>query len=240
MYVNRIVLERIADLESGLKASHLSITRKPHAVAGRKGLRNGDGRLPGLDPHPIMGDNVYRHILAAMVDSRLAHATVHTNLRAGLHEECPECRTFIKNLSFSLTIGKPDHWTLSSRLRTPTSGFCWSKAIVTPSRAWLGRLTTSMRTPGPVAKLAVRQDTRSGPPNGPDRFYVGEHAWMVLAEYYAACGRVRSGMGKNSFNLTLTDNFNPSSTPLPIPEILCSTAYLRLLWLLVLIVLSSP
>jgi len=57
----------------------------------------------GWTPHPVMGEMDITY-LDGMGDSGFGAATVHTNVRAGYTEECPNVGRFLKNLKFSLTM----------------------------------------------------------------------------------------------------------------------------------------
>jgi glycine betaine/proline transport system substrate-binding protein len=55
----------------------------------------------GWTPHPVMGAMKITY-LDGMGDSGFGAATVHTNVRKGYLEECPNVGGFIKNLKFNL------------------------------------------------------------------------------------------------------------------------------------------
>ncbi|MBK0398773.1 choline ABC transporter substrate-binding protein [Limibaculum sp. M0105] len=57
----------------------------------------------GWTPHPVMGEMEIAY-LDGMGDSGFGAATVHTNVRAGLVQECPNLGKLLTNLTFSLSM----------------------------------------------------------------------------------------------------------------------------------------
>ncbi len=98
---NRIILDWIKDGSLGnfelVESSEAGMISQ-----AQKTMKNGEWvAFLGWTPHPIMGamDIAY---LDGMGDSGFGAATVHTNVRAGYVEECPNVGKFLTNLKFSL------------------------------------------------------------------------------------------------------------------------------------------
>jgi len=102
---NRIILDMIAKPESNLEGFELvesseagMLTEAENAIKENRWIV-----FLGWTPHPVMGDMPLAY-LDGMGDSGFGAATVHTNVRKGYLEECPNAGAFIKNLKFSLDV----------------------------------------------------------------------------------------------------------------------------------------
>ncbi|MCO6185382.1 choline ABC transporter substrate-binding protein [Rhizobium sp. L1K21] len=98
---NRIILDWIKD--GSLANFELVESSEAGMISqAQKVMKNGEWvAFLGWTPHPIMGamDIAY---LDGMGDSGFGAATVHTNVRQGYLEECPNVGQFLKNLKFTL------------------------------------------------------------------------------------------------------------------------------------------
>lgn len=102
---NRIVLDMIKDEENQLDGWELVESSEAGMLAqAERAIRNKEWIVfLGWTPHPVMGEMDITY-LDGMGDSGFGAATVHTNVRAGYTEECPNVGRFLKNLKFSLTM----------------------------------------------------------------------------------------------------------------------------------------
>jgi glycine betaine/proline transport system substrate-binding protein len=94
----------------------------------------------GWTPHPVMGEMKIAY-LDGMGDSGFGAATVHTNVRKGFLTECPNVGTFIKNLSFDLSMENAMMDAILKGGDPNTVATEWLKAnpdVVTP---WLAGVT---------------------------------------------------------------------------------------------------
>jgi len=102
---NRIILDMIANPASNLEGFDLvesseagMLTEAENAIKEQKWIV-----FLGWTPHPVMGEMPITY-LDGMGDSGFGAATVHTNVRKGYLDECPNVGRFIKNLSFTLSM----------------------------------------------------------------------------------------------------------------------------------------
>jgi len=140
---NRIVLEMIADPESGLEGFELVESSEAGMLSqAEKAIRNEEWiAFLGWTPHPIMGEMSIAY-LDGMGESGFGAATVHTNVRAGYTEECPNVGTFIKNLSFSLTMENQIMDAILKGEDANEAGLAWLKANPDTVTPWLDGVTT--------------------------------------------------------------------------------------------------
>jgi glycine betaine/proline transport system substrate-binding protein len=102
---NRIILDMIANPETNLEGFELVESSEAGMLTqAEQSMKDGDWiAFLGWTPHPVMGEMKIKY-LDGMGDSGFGAATVHTNVRKGFLEECPNVGAFIKNLSFSLSM----------------------------------------------------------------------------------------------------------------------------------------
>ena len=100
---NRIILDMIknpADNLSGFELVESSeagmLTQAEQSMKDKEWIA-----FLGWTPHPVMGAMKITY-LDGMGDSGFGAATVHTNVRKGYLQECPNAGAFIKNLKFNL------------------------------------------------------------------------------------------------------------------------------------------
>ena len=80
--------------------------------------------------------------LDGMGDSGFGAATVHTNVRAGYTEECPNVGTLIKNLSFSLSMENKIMDDILKGEDANDAALAWLKANPDTVKPWLEGVTT--------------------------------------------------------------------------------------------------
>lgn len=144
---NRLILDMIAANQFGLagfdvvessEAGMLSAVKK--AAGGQK-----DIVFLGWEPHP-MNSNVEMAYLSGGDDvfgPNYGGATVHTNVRKGLVEECPNLGKFLTNLVFSLEMENEIMGAILDEDRDPEdAATAWLKANPDAIDAWLEGVTT--------------------------------------------------------------------------------------------------
>jgi glycine betaine/proline transport system substrate-binding protein len=102
---NRIVLGMIKDPKNHLDGWDLVESSEAGMLSqAEKSMANKDWIVfLGWTPHPVMGEMKITY-LDGMGDSGFGSATVHTNVRAGYLNECPNVGKFIKQLKFDLSM----------------------------------------------------------------------------------------------------------------------------------------
>tara|TARA_R110002012_G_scaffold77282_13_gene195826 strand:+ start:68821 stop:69750 length:930 start_codon:yes stop_codon:yes gene_type:complete len=140
---NRIVLEMIEDEANGLDGFELVESSEAGMLSqAEKALRNEEWiAFLGWTPHPIMGEMSITY-LDGMGDSGFGAATVHTNVRAGYTEECPNVGTLIKNLSFSLSMENKIMDDILKGEDANDAALAWLKANPDTVKPWLEGVTT--------------------------------------------------------------------------------------------------
>lgn len=141
---NRIVLEMIDNPENNLDGFELVESSEAGMVAqAERAIRSEDWIVfLGWTPHPIMGamDITY---LDGMGDSGFGAATVHTNVRAGYTEECPNVGKFLTNLEFTLDMeNQIMDSILNDNMAADDAAMKWLKANPDAVGPWLEGVTT--------------------------------------------------------------------------------------------------
>ncbi len=144
---NRLILDMIAanqfdlagfDVVESSEAGMLSAVKK--AAGGQK-----DIVFLGWEPHP-MNSNVEMAYLSGGDDvfgPNYGGATVHTNVRKGLVEECPNLGKLLTNLVFSLEMENEIMGAILDEDRDPEdAATAWLKANPEAIDAWLEGVTT--------------------------------------------------------------------------------------------------
>ena len=140
---NRIILDMIAKPENNLEGFELvesseagMLTEAENAIKEERWIA-----FLGWTPHPVMGEMPIAY-LDGMGDSGFGAATVHTNVRKGYLTECPNVGTFIKNLSFTLSMenammdailkgGAPDQVAMDWLKANPDAVTPWLQGVTT-------------------------------------------------------------------------------------------------------------
>ncbi|KGF69830.1 glycine/betaine ABC transporter substrate-binding protein [Hoeflea sp. BAL378] len=140
---NRIVLEMIADPANGLDGFELVESSEAGMLSqAEKAIKNQEWiAFLGWTPHPIMGEMPIAY-LDGMGDSGFGAATVHTNVRAGYLDECPNAGTFVKNLSFSLSMENKIMDDILKGTDANAAALEWLKANPDTVKPWLEGVTT--------------------------------------------------------------------------------------------------
>lgn len=96
----------------------------------------------GWTPHPIMGE-MDLHYLTGMGDTGFGAATVHTNVRAGYAQECPNVGKLLNNLKFDLAMEGAIMDAILTDQQDPTDAAGeWIKANPAALEGWLAGVTT--------------------------------------------------------------------------------------------------
>jgi glycine betaine/proline transport system substrate-binding protein len=140
---NRIVLGMIDDKANGLDGFELVESSEAGMLAqAEKSMRNKDWIVfLGWTPHPVMGEMKITY-LDGMGDSGFGAATVHTNVRAGYTQECPNVGKLLTNLKFSLSM---ENQIMDAILKGTDAGkaaMTWLKANPDAVTPWLDGVTT--------------------------------------------------------------------------------------------------
>ena len=140
---NRIVLEMIDNPDNGLDGFELVESSEAGMLSqAEKAIKNEEWiAFLGWTPHPIMGEMDITY-LDGMGDSGFGAATVHTNVRAGFTEECPNVGTFVENLSFSLSMENKIMDAILKGEDPNDAALAWLKANPDAVSPWLEGVTT--------------------------------------------------------------------------------------------------
>jgi glycine betaine/proline transport system substrate-binding protein len=100
---NRIILDMIKNPADNLAGFELVESSEAGMLTqAEQSMKNNEWiAFLGWTPHPVMGAMKITY-LDGMGDSGFGAATVHTNVRKGYLQECPNVGGFIKNLKFNL------------------------------------------------------------------------------------------------------------------------------------------
>ena len=100
---NRIILDMIKNPADNLEGFELVESSEAGMLTqAEQSMKNNEWiAFLGWTPHPVMGAMKITY-LDGMGDSGFGAATVHTNVRKGYLDECPNVGAFIKNLKFNL------------------------------------------------------------------------------------------------------------------------------------------
>ncbi len=155
---NKIILDMIDKDAFGLGKFSLKESSEQGMLAqAARAQKSGKGIVfLGWEPHP-MNKNLEMTYLTGGDDwfgPNLGGATVYTNVRKGLLEECPNLGTFLKNLSFSLGMENEIMGLILDDKEDPAdAATAWLKANPTALDPWLAGVTTR---DGGDAAAAVR------------------------------------------------------------------------------------
>jgi glycine betaine/proline transport system substrate-binding protein len=95
----------------------------------------------GWTPHPVMGEMEITY-LEGMGDSGFGAATVHTNIRAGYDDECPNVAKFLANQKFSLSMENEIMDAILKGADAKEAAMTWLKANADAVTPWLEGVTT--------------------------------------------------------------------------------------------------
>ena len=140
---NRIILDMIADANSGLHGYELVESSEAGMLTQAESSLKDNAWIVflGWTPHPVMGEMKISY-LDGMGDSGFGAATVHTNVRKGYLEECPNVGTFIKNLKFTLSMENEMMDSILKGGNPDDVAKEWLKANPDAATPWLEGVTT--------------------------------------------------------------------------------------------------
>lgn len=140
---NRIMLEMIANSENGLEGFDLVESSEAGMLTqAEQSMKNNEWiAFLGWTPHPIMGEMKITY-LDGMGDSGFGAATVHTNVRKGYLEECPNAGKFIGNLKFTLSMENEMMDEILKGGDANAVATAWLKANPDAVTPWLEGVTT--------------------------------------------------------------------------------------------------
>ena len=140
---NRIMLEMIANPENGLEGFDLVESSEAGMLTqAEQSMKNNEWiAFLGWTPHPIMGEMKITY-LDGMGDSGFGAATVHTNVRKGYLEECPNAGKFIGNLKFTLSMENEMMDEILKGGDANAVATAWLKANPDAVTPWLEGVTT--------------------------------------------------------------------------------------------------
>ncbi len=140
---NRIVLEMIENPDNKLSGFELVESSEAGMLSqAEKAIGDEDWIVfLGWTPHPVMGEMDIAY-LDGMGDSGFGAATVHTNVRAGYAEECPNVAKFLTNQKFSLSMENQIMDAILKGTDANEAASTWLKANPDAVTPWLEGVTT--------------------------------------------------------------------------------------------------
>ena len=140
---NRIVLEMIEDPANNLQGFELVESSEAGMLSQAERSMGDDDWIVflGWTPHPVMGEMAITY-LDGMGDSGFGAATVHTNVRAGYVEECPNVGKLLTNLKFSLSMENQIMDAILQGQDANEAAMEWLKANADAVTPWLDGVTT--------------------------------------------------------------------------------------------------
>jgi glycine betaine/proline transport system substrate-binding protein len=158
---NRHILDMIAADAFGLKGFTLKESSEQGMLAQvERANRRGEPLiLHGWEPHPMNSNFAVTYLTGGdeFFGPDFGGATVYTNTRAGLVEECPNLGRFLQNLKFSLEMeNQVMGYILNDGMAPDAAARKWLKANPDAVRAWLeGVTTTAGGEAWPAVKAAL-------------------------------------------------------------------------------------
>ncbi len=157
---NRLIQDMIDNDQFGLKGFELVESSEQGMLAEvkRKSARDKFIVFLGWEPHPMNAkyDMAYLDGGDDVFGPNFGGATVHTNLRAGYTDECPNAGKFVTNLKFSLDMENQIMDAILNEGTDPEdAATAWLKANPDAAMAWLDGVTTF---DGGDAKAALKDE----------------------------------------------------------------------------------
>ena len=158
---NRLIMDMIEEDAFGLSGFEVVESSEQGMLAqAERAARRGEGIVfLGWEPHPMNAnlDMTYLEGGDDWFGPNLGGATVYTNTRAGLSEECPNVGTFLGNLKFSLAMENEIMGAILDDGEAPDAAAeAWLKANPEVLESWLDGVTTLDGAPGlPAVKAAL-------------------------------------------------------------------------------------
>jgi glycine betaine/proline transport system substrate-binding protein len=140
---NRIILDMISKPESNLDGFELVESSEAGMLTQAEQSMKDNSWIVflGWTPHPVMGEMKITY-LDGMGDSGFGAATVHTNVRQGYVQECPNVGKFIQNLKFSLSMENEMMDLILKGGDPQTVAKDWLKAHPDVAGPWIQGITT--------------------------------------------------------------------------------------------------
>ncbi|WP_026756345.1 choline ABC transporter substrate-binding protein [Sediminimonas qiaohouensis] len=158
---NRLIMDMIADDAFGLSGFEVKESSEQGMLAqvARADRKDEPIVFLGWEPHPMNArfDMTYLTGGDDWFGPNLGGATVYTNTRAGLSEECPNLGTFLGNLSFTLSMENEIMADILNDGADPEeAATAWLKANPDTLGPWLDGVTTADGEPAlPAVKAAL-------------------------------------------------------------------------------------
>lgn len=144
---NRLILDMVAKDSFGLKSFEV-VESSEQGMLSQVARAEKSGEpivFLGWEPHPMNANFKLTYLTGGdeVFGPNLGGATIHTNVRKGYVEECPNVGAFLKNLQFSLPMeneimGK----ILNDGLDGEAAATAWLKANPTAIEPWLANVKT--------------------------------------------------------------------------------------------------
>jgi glycine betaine/proline transport system substrate-binding protein len=140
---NRIVLGMIEDPANGLDGFELVESSEAGMLSQAEKAMSDEEWIVflGWTPHPVMGEMDITY-LDGMGDSGFGAATVHTNVRAGFAEECPNVAKLLSNQKFTLSMENQIMDAILKGTDAAQAATDWLKANPDAVTPWLEGVTT--------------------------------------------------------------------------------------------------
>ncbi len=154
---NRILLDKIADPANGLTDWHLVESSEQGMLSQAEKLMADKSWMVFLawTPHPVMGAMKIRYLDGFEADG-FGPATIHTLVRKGYAEACPNMGRFLTNLRFSLQMEGDVMQAILDGEAAEDAGLAWIKANPQAIEPWLDGVSTLDGGAGlPAVKAAL-------------------------------------------------------------------------------------
>src|SRR5262245_6168174 len=140
---NRIILDMIKNPADNLEGFELVESSEAGMLTQAEQSMKGNEWIAflGWTPHPVMGAMKITY-LDGMGDSGFGAATVHTNVRKGYVQECPNAGKFLGNLKFNLAMEGEMMDGILKGGDANTVATAWLKANPDAVTPWLAGVTT--------------------------------------------------------------------------------------------------
>jgi len=158
---NRLILDMIKADQFGLSGFEVVESSEQGMLAevARATRRKEDVVFLGWEPHPMNANFEMKYLDGGddVFGPNYGGATVHTNVRAGYLEECPNVGALVKNLKFTLPMENEVMGKILNDGEDPAKAAkAWLKANPGVLDAWLAGVTTFDGQPGlPAVKTSL-------------------------------------------------------------------------------------
>ncbi|MEM9248072.1 MAG: choline ABC transporter substrate-binding protein [Pseudomonadota bacterium] len=159
---NRLIMDMIGGDAFGLGGAEFEVVESSEqgmlAQVARADRRDEPVVFLGWEPHPMNANFELTYLEGGddFFGPNLGGATVYTNTRAGLSEECPNLGAFLSNLSFTLAMENEIMGAILDDGQDPEeAATAWMKANKDAAMAWVDGVTTVAGAAGEAA-LALK------------------------------------------------------------------------------------